>query len=1160
MKVLVANRGEIACRIVRTLRRMGLPSIAIYSDADRDSLHVSQADEAYRIGPAAVAESYLNQEAILKVAKACGVDAVHPGYGLLSESPDFALACEDAGIAFIGPTPDQMKAFALKHEARRLAEEAKVPLLPGTGVLASLDEAVAAAGEIGYPVILKSSGGGGGIGMAVCHSDTELAENYETVRRLAKANFANEEIFLEKFVQAARHVEVQVLGDGEGKVWILGERDCSLQRRNQKVVEETPAPRISSAVREALWRSAKELMEHVSYRSAGTVEFLYDGATEGFYFLEVNTRLQVEHGVTEAITGLDLVELMVRVARREAVEPEITFSGHAIETRVYAENPDRDFQPSAGLLTNVSFPEDVRVDTWISNGLEVTPYYDPLLAKLVVHAPTREAAARAMGAALRATRIDGIATNLRYLDAIVDSPDFVNGEVSTAFLSTFDVESRCFEVMAPGTLTTIHDCPGRVGYWEVGIPPSGPMDDRSFKIANQLVGNPSEAAGLEMTMNGASLRFFGSTTIALGGADMGASLNGVPIACWQAHEVRAGDVLQMGAIQGPGARAYLAIRGGIDVPPYLGSRSTFALGAFGGHGGRPLRTGDVLYLDQLELSAEDLDLEEIGDLPQLAESWAIEVIYGPHGAPDFFQESYIDTFLETDWEVHFNSARTGVRLIGPKPDWARQDGGEAGLHPSNIHDNPYAIGAIDFTGDMPVILGPDGPSLGGFVCPFTIVERDLWKMGQLRAGNRVRFHLSGPKRIDPVLRSENERSGKPKIVARRSGDRNVLFEFGPAQLDLGLRLRVHQVYESLREQAWPGVVDLTPGVRSLQVHFDRSETVDSMTQKVFALESELPPMEDYEVRSRVVHLPLSWDDPSTREAIEKYHSTVRKDAPWYPSNIEFIRRINGLESVEEVYRTVFDASYVVLGLGDVYLGAPVATPLDPRHRLVTTKYNPARTWTPENAVGIGGAYLCIYGMEGPGGYQFVGRTVQMWNRYRETPCFEKGRPWLLRFFDQVRFYPVSTEELTEIRHDFVRGRYEIKIEETQFSLNAYQRFLDENAASIAGFRSKQQSAFAEERQRWDDAEALHEEVLVVDTADDIPPDTQPVESPIAGNMWKICVEEGQTVARGQTIAILESMKMEMNVESATDGVVAKITTEPGKTVEPGQAIAHIRVQ
>ncbi|PLP20783.1 urea carboxylase, partial [Klebsiella michiganensis] len=431
----------------------------------------------------------------------------------------------------------------------------------------------------------------------------------------------------------------------------------------------------------------------------------------------------------------------------------------------------------------------------------------------------------------------------------------------------------------------------------------------------------------------------------------------------------------------------------------------------------------------------------------------LRVIYGPHGAPEFFAPEYIATFFATEWAVHFNSSRTGVRLIGPKPLWARDSGGEAGLHPSNIHDNPYAVGAVDFTGDMPVILGPDGPSLGGFVCPVTVIEADLWQLGQLKAGDKVRFvavdlptarRLAEGRRAELATLSHQAIAWQPapltspvvmtcgeadkRLVARLSGDTHLLLEAGEPELDLVLRFRIHALMQALEAQSRDGAIDITPGIRSLQIHF-QPETLplETLLAWVRGEWSTVCLSDDLQVPTRVVHLPLSWDDPACRRAIDKYMTTVRQDAPWCPSNLEFIRRINDLPDEQAVWNTVFDASYLVMGLGDVYLGAPVATPLDPRHRLVTTKYNPARTWTAENSVGIGGAYLCVYGMEGPGGYQFVGRTLQMWNRYREVADFA-GKPWLLRFFDQLRFYPVSAEELLQIRRDFPLGRYPLRIE------------------------------------------------------------------------------------------------------------------------------------
>ncbi len=459
------------------------------------------------------------------------------------------------------------------------------------------------------------------------------------------------------------------------------------------------------------------------------------------------------------------------------------------------------------------------------------------------------------------------------------------------------------------------------------------------------------------------------------------------------------------------------------------------------------------------------------------------MLYGPHGAPDFFTSEDIEMFFSTAWKVHHHSDRTGIRLIGPKPTWARPDGGEAGLHPSNIHDNAYAIGTVDFTGDMPVILGPDGPSLGGFVCPATIVQAELWKMGQLKPGDLIRFRaisrsqaaameeqmelaiadLAGNLpalpvdgvREEPVLsRREASGEGSPAIVCRADGDRHLLIEYGPNVLDLNLRSRVHALEERLRAAILPGILDITPGVRSLQVHYDgRVLSRDHLLEALDACEEQIPDLDNLVLPSRIVHLPLSWDDPATRLAIAKYMQSVRPDAPWCPSNIEFIRRINGLDSIDDVHRIVFNASYLTLGLGDVYLGAPVATPIDPRHRLVTTKYNPARTWTPENAVGIGGAYLCVYGMEGPGGYQFVGRTLQMWNTFHTTAEFQTGTPWLLRSFDQIRFFPVTADELVEIRDAFPHGKYSLKMEPQQFRLKEYHEFLASISRQCGGFQA-----------------------------------------------------------------------------------------------------------
>jgi urea carboxylase len=1187
-KILIANRGAIAGRIIRTLRRMGIGSVAAYSEADRHSLHVLQADEAIAIGPAPPSQSYLNVEALLEAARATGAEAIHPGYGFLSENAAFAEACADRRIVFIGPTPHQMREFGLKHTARKVAAENGLPMLPGTSLLPSIDEALESADRIGYPVMLKSTAGGGGIGMRLCSNRSELADAYTAVERLSSASFGSGGMYLEKFVTQARHIEVQIFGDGAGTVIALGERDCSTQRRHQKVIEETPAPNLPPAVRTAMLDSAVRLGEAVSYQSAGTVEFIYDNASGEFYFLEVNTRLQVEHGVTEEVTGIDLVEWMVLQSAGELPDLRtlnVTPRGASIQVRLYAEDPGKDFQPSSGRLTNVQFPNNVaravkpaesrvistletRVETWVESGTEVTPYYDPMLAKLIVRADDRTAALASLHTALAACRLDGIETNLEYLRQVAASHEFAAGGVTTSFLRDFNYHRRAVDVLSPGTQTTVQDFPGRLGYWNVGVPPSGPMDSLAFRIANHLVGNSDDAAGLEITITGPTLCFRCDTAIALTGADFGAKLDGLPVPLWQPIDVKAGATLELDTVRGSGSRAYLAIAGGFDAPKYLGSASTFILGKFGGFAGRSLRTGDVLAVRS---AATQTPATQLTPPPPYTNQWEIGVLYGPHGAPDFFTPADIETFFSTQWKVHHNSDRTGIRLIGPKMQWARKDGGEAGLHPSNIHDNAYAIGSIDFTGDMPVILGPDGPSLGGFVCPAVIVDEELWKMGQLRPGDLVRFvrqavgHAVSPAGsvAGPILRSKP--SGGISAVCRAAGDRYLLLEYGPNVLDLNLRFRVHALETQLRALDLTGIVDITPGVRSLQIHYDSKLARDALLDALDACETRIPDLDDLVVPSRIVHLPLSWNDPATQLAIRKYMQSVRPDAPWCPSNIEFIRRINGLASIDEVQQIVFAANYLVLGLGDVYLGAPVATPTDPRHRLVTTKYNPARTWTPENAVGIGGAYMCVYGMEGPGGYQFVGRTVQMWNTYRSTREFEPGTPWLLRFFDQIRFTPVSADELLEIREGFLFGEYPLKIEHTDFRLKEYHAFLKSTADQSAKFKQTQQLAFEEERERWAAAGAdkLFEPPdldFETNPNDSVPEGCRAVSSPVTANVWEISVDVGQRVEAGQRLIVLEAMKMEIAVSSPSAGVVEKLLCAKGSLVSAGQSLLLVRIE
>ncbi|HBO37949.1 MAG TPA: urea carboxylase, partial [Pasteurellaceae bacterium] len=1017
-----------------------------------------------------------------------------------------------------------------------------------------------------------------------------LIRAYESVKRLGANNFANDGVFIEKFIANARHIEVQVFGDGKGHALAIGERDCSSQRRNQKVLEECPAPNLTEDIRHRLHITAEKLLAAVQYRNAGTVEFIYDVENKEFYFLEVNTRLQVEHGVTEEVYGIDLVEWMISLAANKAINlnhkrQQLHPQGHAIQARIYAEDPYLNFQPCAGLLSKVKFPQEdgVRIDTWIETGITISPFFDPMLAKVIVHAENRTQSLQKLQHILDQIQLYGSETNLTYLRYLTRDSIFTNGQITTGDLNNFIYQPNRIDILQGGVLTTIQDLAGRQGYWHVGVPPSGAFDRYSLQLLNRLLGNSASCAGLEITFQGPTLRFSCDTQIALGGAEIEAKLDGKQISMWQIISVKAGQKLVLGRINKIGSRTYLAVSGGICCPDYLGSKATFTLGEFGGHNGRALRAGDVLHL------AENIKPARITNLPtdlipKMSNQWELRVIYGPQGAPDFFTQKDIDMFFRHEWEVHYNSNRTGIRLIGPKPNWARTDGGEAGLHPSNIHDNAYAFGTIDFTGDMPVILGPDGPSLGGFVCPATVISADLWKLGQLRSGDKIRFkpisiadaiklekaqideiNMLTPAPVawheilpeTPILDSLDAADVGDEVVYRAAGDHFILVEYGKQHLDIRLRFRAHALMQWLQQNSLPGIRELTPGICSLQIHFDSQQLshqvlLAHLKQGEYLLAKKLTSIK---VPSRIVYLPLSWDDSACHLAVQKYIQSVRENAPWCPNNIEFIRRINGLSSIEDVKRIVFDASYLVMGLGDVYLGAPVAIPIDPRHRLVTTKYNPARTWTAENSVGIGGSYLCIYGMEGPGGYQFIGRTLQMWNRYHQT--LEFAKPWLLRFFDQIRFYPVSQEELLQIRRDFPNGRYRLKIEETTFSLGEYQNFLTAEKQSISQCQQQREKAFQTELEQW---HATGQFDFVVKESDiqrnkiKIPADCTALDSSVSGNVWTIEVCVGQQIEEGQTLMVLESMKMEIPIIANTKGVIHKILVKAGEYIDAGQVL------
>jgi propionyl-CoA carboxylase alpha chain len=495
-RILIANRGEIACRIIKTARRMGIETVAVYSEADRDALHVEMADDAVFIGPPAAAESYLLIDKIVEACRSSGAQAVHPGYGFLSEREAFPRALEKAGIVFIGPNPGAIAAMGDKIESKKAAAAAKVSTVPGhLGVIEDDKQAVKIADQIGYPVMIKASAGGGGKGMRIAHARGEVAEGFNLAKAEAKSSFGDDRVFIEKFIVDPRHIEIQVLGDKHGNVIYLGERECSIQRRNQKVIEEAPSPLLDEATRRKMGEQAVALAKAVNYDSAGTVEFVA-AQDKSFYFLEMNTRLQVEHPVTELITGIDLVEQMIRVAAGEKLklaQKDVILTGWAVESRVYAEDPFRNFLPSVGRLVKYRPPAEreaggvtVRNDTGVQEGGEIPIYYDPMIAKLVTHAPSRAAAIEAQSMALDSFYVDGIRHNIPFLSALMNHPRWREGKLSTGFIA---------EEFPRGFSARVPEGEVRRRLAAVAAAIDHVLGERKRQISGQMIGRPVRREG-----------------------------------------------------------------------------------------------------------------------------------------------------------------------------------------------------------------------------------------------------------------------------------------------------------------------------------------------------------------------------------------------------------------------------------------------------------------------------------------------------------------------------------------------------------------------------------------------------------------------------------------------------------------------------------------
>ncbi|KAH7324688.1 urea carboxylase [Stachybotrys elegans] len=1187
--VLIANRGEIAVRIIQTLQQMGIKSIAIYSTLDAAAEHVRIADIAFPLTGKTVGETYLSASQILDIAKKAGADAVIPGYGFLAENAAFASQVEASGLTWIGPTPEQMRDMGLKHRARNIAQAAGVPTVPGTALLSDSSQAVAEAQKIGFPVIVKSTAGGGGIGLRVSPNAESLKEDYESVQRLATSNFGDSGVFLERFVERARHIEVQILGDGKGSVVAVGERDCSLQRRNQKVVEECPASFVPREVRQKMRKAAIDLATAVNYRNVGTVEFIYDIDRADFFFLEMNTRLQVEHPVTEEMMGLDLVQWMVQIAGDEGDIRELQLRDSddkfSIEVRLYAESPLQNFRPSSGKLIDVKFPTEVRVDTWVRPGTELSSSYDPLIAKIIATGSSRSEAISKLKEGLQSTSITGVETNLEYLAEIIVSEEFQSGEFTTKTLDTFHHQTAAIEVLEPGPGTTVQSCAGRIGYWQVGIPPSGPLDSYSLGLANRLVGNHVSAAGLECTLQGPTLLFHCDSLVAVAGAVADVTVDGRIVDSTKTIHIRKGESLSVGQ-SSSGCRSYIAFQGGLRVPEVLGSRSTFPLGQFGGHNGRALQCGDLL---RLEHHSSESTTPSSAILPRLPipsgdePQWQIAVMPGPHGSPDFFTpESYARLFTEY-WTVHYNSNRSGIRLKGPKPSWARADGGSAGLHPSNIHDSPYTIGSISFTGDEAVVLTGDGPSLGGFVVFATVITADMWKFGQMRAGDRIQLvpvrrswaldqSVALSRAVEdlsvPAVQSLSDLSstaaqdylsaemvaladGEDAVLCRPFGDRALLLEFGQHDgFNLRQTFRIVAIIQQHETSPIPKVEELVPGVRTLLVLYgaclNHREAIEDLRQRVEAVKHGLPSV----LPSRRVRLPFAFDDRVSQAAVDRYIATIRSTAPYLPNNVEFLRQLNfpncGPEAVQQ---TLEGGDFLVLGLGDVYLGSPCAVPLDPRNRLFGTKYNPSRSYTPRNSVGIGGQYMCIYATDSPGGYQLVGRTTPIWDAGRIAGG--SGEPaWAFRLIDRISFYAVSEEALDNA---IASGTWHdlMSYEEDTLNLDEYEGWLVERSKEIQGALQRQVQAvqnapfYGELMKPY---EAKPDSAAPGPRADDFP-DAEKVKANIPGRCFRVEVKEGQDVEVGDVLAWIEANKMEMKIQSPVRGRCVKVCATAGSIVD-----------
>ncbi|KAK2610000.1 hypothetical protein N8I77_003461 [Diaporthe amygdali] len=1217
--------------------RLGIKTVAIYTEPDSASEHVAEADISLLLDGDA-SRAYLDGDQIVQRARNAGAQAIIPGYGFLSENADFARSVAAAGLEFVGPSPESIEQFGLKHMARELALAADVPVVPGTkGLLMNVNDATKAAEGLGYPVMLKSTAGGGGMGLQTCADESELRKAFQTVQSRGEALFKNAGVFLEKYYPAAHHIEVQVFGNGQGKVATLGERECSIQRRHQKVIEECPSPFVVQkrpGLRKQLCAAATSLAESIKYSSAGTLEFLVDDESGAFFFLEMNTRLQVEHGVTEMAYGVDLVELMLCQAdaqlagkgglevteledlSRSCQEPK----GHAIEVRVYAENPAREYAPSPGLLQQVTFHElpGTRIDSWVRAGLTISPNYDPLLAKVLHLSQSRSQTVEELTTVLSRSSICGPPTNLDFLLAILNSPEFKSGNTITQFLSTFVFRPSAIDVLAGGSYTLVEDYPGRPTIGR-GFGHGGPMDPMSFQIANALVGNPLGMEGLEITLTGPDLRFLADAIVSLTGAAISATLDGKEFPMWRRMRISAGQRLTIGkTLSNAGCRSYLAVYGGfLNVAEWFGSKATVPLTLVGGYQGRPIAKGDILRIvDELPPDPDTNWAIPASILPKHQEHWVLHVMHGPY-CEEYISPEDIDMFYNTDWEVSHNAARGGIRLIGPRPKWARRSGGEGGSHPSNVIEYGYPIGGINFTGDEPVIFPNDCPDFGGFVCPFTVVKADYWKVGQLRAGNTVKFVavsledalwsrkaneayvdnivnwlasgsfetvqslnatpiLEAAASVQPaVIKLSEATPSRPRTAYRQGGDDYLLVDYGHGSFDINHKCRITALKHKLEASTGPirfsptgdGIYNTVCIGNSMMIYYNGLAIPQSqLLNYLVGLEDDLGDLSSITMPNRTFKLPLTFTHPRLDQSIERYMANQRPYASYLPDNSKFVAENNGI-TPEEFRKLWLTAEFVCIGVG-FFMALPLGLPADPRHRLISPKMNPSRTFTPEGTVSWGGSCLAIYPVDSPGGYMLNGLTLPSCDKLGYKKGFSQDRPWLYEDMDVITFYEASQEEYDREIALFRSGRYEFKVESTTFDMKRHNELLKSTKDEVLVIKKKQEEA--QERMvnlekellaKWDEEKKASGVSMesIQSLLDD--PKIETIEAPVNANVWKVLVEEGQVLEKGQTVTILEAMKMEINVvvdDLLVGSKIEKLLIQPNDIVQSGKPLVLVR--